>query len=110
MLTLIINFTHNILLSTKTYKIIIILRFRKVNYFLRFCIIILDMEYRFSKRLKELRLENKLTTTALGEAIGVSDASISRWENGVHDIKGVELFKLAQFFGVSAGYLIGLED
>lgn len=68
------------------------------------------MKYRFAKRLKELRLEKKLSTTALGKAIGTSDASISRWENEIHDIKGIELFKLAQFFGVSADYLIGLED
>lgn len=68
------------------------------------------MEYKFAQRLKELRLENNMSTTALGKAIGVSDASISRWENGVHDIKGIELFALAKFFGVSAGYLIGLED
>ena len=68
------------------------------------------MNYKFAKRLKELRLENKLSTMKLGKLIGVSDVSISRWENQIHDIRGEELFKLAQVFGVSTDYLVGLED
>ena len=68
------------------------------------------MNYKFAQRLKELRLENKLSTMKLGKLIGVSDVSISRWENKIHDIKGEELFKLAQVFGVTSDYLLGLED
>lgn len=68
------------------------------------------MKYIFAERLKELRLENNLSMEKLAKLLGTTNASICRWENGVHDIKGIELFKLAQFFGVSAGYLIGLED
>ena len=68
------------------------------------------MKYKFAQRLKELRAEKKLSTMKLGKLIGVSDVSICRWENGVHDVKGEELFKLAQFFGVSTDYLVGLED
>ena len=65
---------------------------------------------KFAERLKELRLENKLSMLKLAKLMETTDASISRQENGVHDIKGEELFKLAQIFGVSADYLIGLED
>ncbi|MBQ7797808.1 MAG: helix-turn-helix transcriptional regulator [Clostridia bacterium] len=68
------------------------------------------MEYKFAQRLKELRLENKLSTMKLGKLIGVSDVSICRWENKVHDVKGEELVKLAQVFNVSTDYLLGLED
>ena len=68
------------------------------------------MKYIFAERLKELRTEKNLSMDKLAKLLGTTNASICRWENGVHDIKGVELFKLAQFFGVSAGYLIGLED
>lgn len=68
------------------------------------------MNYKFAERLKELRLENKFSAMKLGKLIGVSDVSICRWENGVHDIKGEELFKLAQIFKVSTDYLVGLED
>lgn len=64
----------------------------------------------FAERLKELRIENGLSIMALGKAIAVSDATICRWENGVSDIKSDQLILLAQFFGVTADYLIGLSD
>ena len=68
------------------------------------------MEYKFAQRLKELRLENKLSMIQLAKLMGITDGSICRWENGKHDIKGEELFKLAQIFKVSTDYLVGLED
>ena len=46
----------------------------------------------------------------LAREIGVSDASICRWENGVNDITGDSLIALANFFGVTTDYLLGLED
>lgn len=64
----------------------------------------------FAQRLRELRLEKKLSTMALGKEIGVSDMTICRWENNVNDVKGEELAKLAKFFDVSTDYLLGLED
>ena len=64
----------------------------------------------FAQRLKELRLEKKLSTMTLGKEIGVSDMTICRWENNVNDVKGEELAKLAKFFDVSTDYLLGLED
>lgn len=47
---------------------------------------------------------------ALGKAIDVSDATIIRWENNQNDIKAEQLAKLAQYFGVTTDYLLGLED
>lgn len=64
----------------------------------------------FCKRLRILRIENGLSTTALAKEIQVSDASISRWENGLRIPNIDELYALAKFFKVSADYLIGLED
>ncbi len=68
------------------------------------------MEYKFKQRLKELRTEKELSILELGKLIDVSDATICRWENGVHDIKGYELIKLAKVLEVSTDYLLGLED
>ena len=65
---------------------------------------------KFSERLKELRTERKLSILALAKEIGVSDATICRWENGINDVTGDSLIVLAKFFGVSADYLLGLED
>ncbi|MBQ7713115.1 MAG: helix-turn-helix transcriptional regulator [Clostridia bacterium] len=64
---------------------------------------------KFAERLKELRAESGLSIMALGKAIGVSDATICRWENGVSDIKSDELVKLAEYFLVSTDDLLGFE-
>lgn len=64
----------------------------------------------FCERLKELRLENDLTTKQLGKILGVGDASISRWENGINTPSIEHLYNIANYFNVSADYLIGLED
>ena len=68
------------------------------------------MEYKFAQRLKELRAEKNLSMVQLAKLMGITDGSICRWENGKHDIKGEQLFKLAQIFNVSMDYLAGLEN
>ena len=65
---------------------------------------------KFAERFKELRLEKNLSMKELSNKIKISDATISRWKNGINDIKGDQLIIVAKFFGVSADYLIGLED
>lgn len=64
----------------------------------------------FGDRLRELREGAHLSASKLGKEIGVSDASIINWENNVNDIKGEYIVRLARYFGVSADYLLGLED
>lgn len=64
----------------------------------------------FSERLKELRLEKRLSVFQLGLLIGVSDTAVCRWENNVRTHNIDTLIALVQFFGVSADYLLGLED
>ena len=61
-------------------------------------------------RLKELRKEKKLTQTELADEIGVTKLSISNWERGERDIKFDKAQQLADFFGVSVGYLLGFES
>jgi len=64
----------------------------------------------FSERLKDLRKERNLSSNDVGNAIGVSHSIIHRWEKAKKTPGIDKLFMLAQYFGVSAGYLIGLED
>jgi len=64
----------------------------------------------FCERLKELRLEHNLTTIELAKELGVGDSSISRWENGLRVPSIDNLYNIAVYFGVSADYLIGLEN
>ena len=64
----------------------------------------------FSGRLRELRLEKGMSTIKLGKELGFSDATISRWENGLIHPGISSLYKIAKYFNVTAGYLIGTED
>ena len=64
----------------------------------------------FSERLKELRLEKGLSQNSLSKLVGISNATISRWEDGLIDITGKNLIVLAKFFGVTTDYLLGIED
>ena len=62
------------------------------------------------KRIKELRLENNISQLTLSKAIGVDKRAIIFWEQEVNEPKASYIIRLAQFFGVSTDYLLGLED
>jgi len=64
----------------------------------------------FCERLKELREDKNLSKLKLGEKLGVSGPTVSRWENGTITPSIVHLYNIAKFFAVSANWLIGLED
>lgn len=61
----------------------------------------------FAQRLKKLRTERGLSTRALGEEVGTSNATISRYETGKRDPDLVIVHNIAQFFDVSIEYLCG---
>lgn len=58
-------------------------------------------------RLKELRREKKLSQKEIADFLGVNEKTISRWEKSESTIKSDKAHKLADFFGVSVGYLLG---
>ena len=61
-------------------------------------------------RLKELRQEKKLSQKAIAEMLAVNEKTVSRWENEESQIKPEKAQQLADFFGVSVGYLLGYES
>lgn len=61
-------------------------------------------------RLKELRKEKKYTQAQIAELMDVNVKTISRWEKGEFEIKPAQAKMLADFFGVSVGYLLGYSD
>ncbi|HFQ4128142.1 helix-turn-helix domain-containing protein [Streptococcus agalactiae] len=61
-------------------------------------------------RLKELRKEKGLTQQGLADDIGVHFRTLQNWENGKADIKSDKAQALADFFGVSVGYLLGYSE
>lgn len=58
-------------------------------------------------RLRELRKAKKMTTTELGEVMGVANQTITHYELGDRKPTPEMLIKLANFFNVSVDYLIG---
>lgn len=65
---------------------------------------------KIAEKIKELRIDRQISQTELAKAIGVAKSAISFWENAVNEPKASYIVKLANFFGVSTDYLLGLED
>ena len=63
-----------------------------------------------AERLKALRIEQNIGQNLLAKELQISNASISYWENGKQEPSAQAIFKLADYFGVSADYLLGLTD
>ena len=61
-------------------------------------------------RLKQLRQEKKQSQKELAENIGVHYRTLQNWENEESQIKPEKAQQLADYFGVSVGYLLGYEN
>ncbi len=64
----------------------------------------------FAENLKSLRQEKNVGQNELARTLNLSNASISYWENCKQEPTASAIFKLAQYFGVSIDYLLGLEN
>ena len=64
----------------------------------------------YSIRIKELRIDNKLSQNQLAEKLGTTNSTICDWERGRTEPDLEMLKKLALLFSVSADYIIGLSD
>jgi len=61
-------------------------------------------------RLLELRTIKNIGQNQLAKELGMGNSSISYWENGLKEPSASSIWKMAQYFNVSADYLLGLED
>lgn len=62
-------------------------------------------------RLKELRKKSKTTQKQIANLLGVSEMTISRWENETElSVKHEYINKLSDYFNVNADYLLGYAD
>lgn len=66
-------------------------------------------EKNMKNRLKELREENGMKQSELGKLLNVQDAAISKYESGDIPLTGEKIIQLAEYFGVTTDYLLGLE-
>ena len=61
-------------------------------------------------RLNKLIKENKITRYRVAKDLKCSKATIINWCEGVNEPKATQIRILAEYFDVSADYLLGLED
>lgn len=64
----------------------------------------------FSKRLRELRLQDNQTQEEAAAAIGVSRSAFSMWEQGKREPSFVQLEKIADYYNVSTASLMGWDE
>ena len=65
---------------------------------------------KFKDRLRELRKEKNISRQQLAKDLFVSVRLISYWENGERECNFDMLISLANYFGVSVDYLLGIVD
>ena len=69
------------------------------------------MSLTIQERIKDLRVERKLTLKELEEQTGLSSSALGSYEaDDTKDISHYALIKLAKFYGVTVDYLLGLTE
>lgn len=58
----------------------------------------------YGKKIKSLRIQNKLSMRELGERIGVSHAHISKLESGINSPSVELLEKISEYFSIDPSY------
>lgn len=67
-----------------------------------------------AERIKELRLENKLSQEEFGKSLGLSQDTISLWERGKSLPNITDIIKIIEIYSkendrITADYLLGLD-
>ena len=62
------------------------------------------------KRLKELRKSKDISQKEFAAYMNVAQNTVSRWENGERLMDTDTLLQAAEYFNVSADYLLGMSD
>jgi len=63
-----------------------------------------------AERIRLLRTEKNIGQNQLAKELGISNASISYWENAKQEPSAQAIFKLATYFDVSADYILGITN
>lgn len=65
-----------------------------------------DAKRHLAEHLKQLLAEKQVTQTALAQAIDVSNMTVTYWLHGQRMAGSGPLARMAEFFGVSADFLL----
>ena len=64
----------------------------------------------FAKNLKTIRKTNKKSQIELSRHLGYGNTAISNYESGRNEPSIDDLIKIADYFGVTVDYLVGIEE
>lgn len=64
----------------------------------------------FGERLRDLRLDKKMTQSGLAKLLNVSGNTVYAWETDKQEPSMSTLLKLSEIFEVSLDYLFGKSD
>lgn len=65
---------------------------------------------KFPERLRELRIDKNMSRKDLASLLNVNSRTISYWELGQRECNLEQLANVANIFGVTTDYLLGLDD
>jgi len=68
------------------------------------------MKSNFAARLGELRQEQAMNQRQVANDLGVSQAVLSHYENGLREPKLEFISKVCTYYDVTADYLLGISD
>lgn len=60
--------------------------------------------------IRELREDRDLTQASIARLLGTTQQVYSRYENGVNELPIRHLIALCRYYGVSADYVLGLQE
>lgn len=64
-----------------------------------------------NERIKELRLQNKMTLEEVAQIVGVTKATVQRWESGlIANMRRDKIASLAKALRTSPEYILGIEN
>ena len=61
-------------------------------------------------RIRELRKQKGITMKQLGEVVDLAESTISQYETGKRQPDNETLLRLGEYFEVTVGYLLGVEE
>ena len=65
------------------------------------------MGFPYQRRLRDLREDHDKTQQDIADILGTSQTMYARYERGANELPPRHLLKLADYYGVSADYLLG---
>lgn len=68
------------------------------------------MGFPYQRRLRDLREDHDKTQQDIADILGTSQTMYVRYERGANELPLRHLLKLADYYGVSADYLLGRSD